>query len=168
MECAVTRSWFPTLARKLAGWTGQSATFALACGLVVLWALTGPYFGYSDTWQLVINTATTVVTFLMVFLIQNTKNRDTQAMQIKLDEIIRATQGTHNSVLALEDMDEEELVERHNRYVELANQAREALKRGGQDIDCPPLEEPRSQVSQAWPARSRSAAAAGGPQLPAA
>jgi low affinity Fe/Cu permease len=134
------RSWFPTFARSLANWTGHSSTFAIAVALVVAWALTGPLFGYSDTWQLVINTATTVITFLMVFLIQHTQNRDTQAMHIKLDEIIRATEGMHNSLLDLEDMDEEQLAEQHRRYVALANQAREVLQRGGQDTDCPPLE----------------------------
>ena len=138
-----TRAAFPVFARRLSAWTGHASTFAFALGLVLVWALTGPIFGYSDTWQLVINTATTVVTFLMVFLIQNTQNRDTLAMHIKLDEIIRATQGTHNSILDLEDMDEEELADQHARYLALAEQAREALEKGGQDIDCPPLGEGR-------------------------
>ena len=136
---STTRGWFPTFARGLANWTGHASTFAIAIVLVVAWALTGPLFGYSDTWQLVINTATTVITFLMVFLIQHTQNRDTQAMHIKLDEIIRATEGMHNSLLDLEDMDEEQLAEQHRRYVALARQARTALERGGQDTDCPPL-----------------------------
>jgi len=144
-----TRAWFPAFARGLSSWTGRASTFALAIGLVLAWALTGPIFGYSDTWQLVINTATTVVTFLMVFLIQNTQNRDTQAMHIKLDEIIRATQGSHNAILDMEDMDEEELARQHARYLALAEQAREALKRGGQDVDCPPLEAPREGLRRA-------------------
>lgn len=83
----------------------------LALAVVVLWAVTGPLFGYSDTWQLVINTGTTVITFLMVFLIQNAQNRDTQAIQLKLDELIRATQGAHNRLMALENQSEETLAE---------------------------------------------------------
>ena len=142
-----TRAWFPAFARGLSAWTGRASTFALAIALVATWALTGPLFGYSDTWQLVINTATTVVTFLMVFLIQNTQNRDTQAMHIKLDEIIRATEGSHNAILDLEEMDEEDLQEQHRRYVALATRAREALEKGGQDVDCPPLEDlPRAPL----------------------
>ena len=144
-----TRAVFPVFARRLSAWTGHASTFAFALGLVLVWALTGPIFGYSDTWQLVINTATTVVTFLMVFLIQNTQNRDTQAMHIKLDEIIRSTQGSHNSILDLEDMDEDELARQHARYLALAEQAREALKRGGQDVDCPPLEAARDALRRA-------------------
>ena len=135
-----THSGFPAFARGLSAWTGHAFTFAFALGLVLVWALTGPIFGFSDTWQLVINTATTVVTFLMVFLIQNTQNRDTQAMHIKLDEIIRATKGTHNAILDMEDMDEDELARQHARYLALAEQAREVLKRGGQDVDTPPVE----------------------------
>ena len=135
-----THSGFPAFARGLSAWTGHASTFAFALGLVLVWALTGPIFGFSDTWQLVINTATTVVTFLMVFLIQNTQNRDTQAMHIKLDEIIRATKGTHNAILDMEDMDEDELARQHARYLALAEQAREVLKRGGQDVDTPPVE----------------------------
>ena len=134
------RGWFPAFARQLSSWTGRSSTFVLAVVLVAAWAVTGPVFHYSNTWQLVINTATTVVTFLMVFLIQHTQNRDTQAMHIKLDEIIRATQGSHNAILDLEDMDEEELAEHHRRYAELAERARQALQRGGQDVDCPAVE----------------------------
>ena len=131
---------FSTLARRLSAWSGRPTTFAIAAALILAWALSGPMFDFSDTWQLVVNTSTTIVTFLMVFLIQNTQNRDTQAMQIKLDEIIRATQGSHNSLLDLEDLDEEALAEYHQRYLALAEQARAALERGGQDIDCPPVE----------------------------
>ena len=131
---------FAALANKAATLAGNYVTFLLALGIVLLWAIAGPLFGFSETWQLVINTGTTIVTFLMVFLIQNTQNRDTQAMHIKLDEIIRATKGTHNAILDMEDMDEDELARQHARYLALAEQAREVLKRGGQDVDTPPVE----------------------------
>ena len=92
-------------------WTGGSGAFGLACAVIVVWLISGPVFGYSDTWQLVINTGTTIVTFLMVFLIQNAQNRDTQAIQLKLDELIRATEGAHNRLIALESQGEETLEE---------------------------------------------------------
>jgi len=102
--------------------------------LVILgWAVTGPIFGFSDTWQLVINTGTTIITFLMVFLIQNTQNRDSAAMQLKLDELIRAINGAHNGLLDLEELSDEELDKIKSRYEELARQAREELRRGLKD-----------------------------------
>src|SRR6185295_10794793 len=104
--------------------------FIVAAVCVALWGLSGPVFGFSDTWQLVINTATTVVTFLMVFLIQNTQDRDSEAVQVKLDELIRATRGAHNALLDLENLDAEELDAVRRRYERLADQARTALKRG--------------------------------------
>jgi low affinity Fe/Cu permease len=88
---------------------GHPSAFGVALLLILVWALTGPLFGFSDTWQLVINTGTTIVTFLMVFLIQNTQNRDSGAIQLKLDELIRATQGAHNAVLDLEELTQEDL-----------------------------------------------------------
>ncbi len=133
------RAWFPAFARGLAAWSGRPVAFMLAIGMVVAWVVTGPFFEYSDTWQLVINTSTTVITFLMVFLIQHTQNRDTEAMHIKLDELIRATKGAHNAILDLEQLDEEELVERHKLYARLAAQAREQLEKGASDDDCPPI-----------------------------
>jgi low affinity Fe/Cu permease len=136
------RAWFPAFARNLATWSGRSAAFFTAIALVVAWLLTGPLFDYSDTWQLIINTSTTIVTFLMVFLIQHTQNRDTEAMQIKLDELIRATQGAHNAMLDLELLDEEELRAQHGLYTRLAARAREQLHRGAVDVDCPSLSLP--------------------------
>ena len=101
--------------------------FVLAAGVVLMWAVTGPLFGFSDTWQLVINTSTTIVTFLMVFLIQNTQNRDAEAMQIKLDELIRAVKGAQNALLDLEQLDEQELDKMRSRYEKLARQARKKI-----------------------------------------
>ena len=131
---------FGRFAKGSARAAGSPATFTLAGLIILAWAVTGPIFRFSDTWQLVINTATTVVTFLMVFLIQNTQNRDTQALQIKLDELIRAVKGGHNALLDLEEMSEEELEAHHQRYVELARLAREHLRRGESDSDCPEVE----------------------------
>jgi low affinity Fe/Cu permease len=130
---------FSHLARRLAVLTGRPATFLIAGLLIVLWALTGPLFGYSDTWQLVVNTSTTIVTFLMVFLIQNTQNRDTAAIQLKLDELIRATQGAHNALLDLEEIDDERFEQYRASYRRLAKQARAKLKSGELDTDSPEL-----------------------------
>jgi low affinity Fe/Cu permease len=132
---------------RFANWTASAAghppTFALACLIIIVWAVTGPIFGFSDTWQLVINTGTTIVTFLMVFLIQNTQNRDSKAMQLKLDELIRATQGAHNALLDLEDLEEEQLERYRRRYEALAAAARAKLKRGELDTDSPEIKELR-------------------------
>jgi low affinity Fe/Cu permease len=117
-------SRFSVFARWMSNTTGKPSAFGLALFVVIVWAVTGPIFGYSDTWQLVINTGTTIVTFLMVFLIQNTQNRDTQALQLKLDELIRVTKGARNRMLDLEEMDEEHLERFRQIYERLANQAR--------------------------------------------
>jgi low affinity Fe/Cu permease len=128
---------YSNLAKHIARLSGRPVTFALAVGIVVLWIVTGPVFEYSDTWQLVINTGTTVVTFLMVFLIQNTQNRDTVAIQLKLDELIRATEGAHNALLDLEELDEKALNTFRDRYEALASKARAGLSRGEVDTDRP-------------------------------
>jgi low affinity Fe/Cu permease len=117
-------SWFPSFARSMANASGKPATFVIAVLVIIVWAVTGPIFGYSDTWQLVINTGTTIVTFLMVFIIQNTQNRDTQALQLKLDELIRVTKGAHNLMLDLEQLDDEHLERLRQVYEKLANKAR--------------------------------------------
>lgn len=101
----------------------------MAVSALLVWAVSGPIFGFSDTWQLIINTGTTIITFLMVFLIQNTQNRDSEAMHLKLDELIRSTRGAHNALLDLEELEEEELDRIRVDYEKLANQARETLKK---------------------------------------
>jgi low affinity Fe/Cu permease len=120
-------SWFSDFARKAARAAGQPVVFALAAAVILVWLVTGPLFGFSDTWQLIVNTGTTIITFLMVFLIQNTQNRDSEAMHIKMDELIRAIEGAHNALLNLEDLSEEELDKIRASYIELAKEAREAL-----------------------------------------
>jgi len=103
------------MANATAAWSGKPIAFLMAFGVVLLWAITGPIFHYSDTWQLVINTGTTIVTFLMVFLIQNTQNRDTLALQIKLSELILALQGADDKVADIEDATDEELEQAHEK-----------------------------------------------------
>jgi len=120
---------------------GRPAAFFVASAIIIVWALTGPLFKYSDTWQLVINTSTTIVTFLMVFLIQNTQNRDAEAIQIKLDELIRSNKGAHNALLDLEEYDADELHRVRLRYEQLAERARELLQRGKGDTETPDLPE---------------------------
>ena len=134
-------SWFARFAKTTSRATGRPMAFMLACGVVLVWALTGPLFGFSDTWQLVINTGTTVVTFLMVFLIQHTQNRDTEALQVKLDELIRATEGAHNALLDLEELEEDDLDRIRMAYEKLAREARERRKSGQLDTDQPAVGE---------------------------
>lgn len=125
------------VAKRVSRWCGRPSTFLLAVGIILVWIVTGPVFGFSDTWQLVINTGTTIVTFLMVFLIQNTQNRDTAAIQLKLDELIRATQGAHNALMDLEELEERQIEEFRARYEALASAARGRLQRGEPDTDTP-------------------------------
>ena len=117
--------------------TGRPGAFLLAALVVVAWLITGPIFNYSNTWQLVINTGTTIITFLMVFLIQNTQNRDSAAVQVKLDELIRAANGAHNALLDLEELEESELDRIRATYQKLAAHAREDLRRGSVDTASP-------------------------------
>jgi low affinity Fe/Cu permease len=124
-----SKSWFSRFAKLTARVTGKPVTFMIAVSVVVAWAVTGPLFGFSDTWQLVINTGTTIITFLMVFLIQSTQNRDSEAMQVKLDELIRATHGAHNALLDLEELEEEELDRIKAGYEKIAEQSRGELRR---------------------------------------
>src|SRR5918996_5093547 len=114
------RSWFTRLTKATAHASGRPFTFILAASVVVVWAALGPMFDFSDTWQLVINTGTTIVTFLMVFLIQSTQNRDSEAMQVKLDEIIRAIGNAHKQLLDLEELEEEDLDRIRDSYRQLA------------------------------------------------
>jgi low affinity Fe/Cu permease len=133
------KGWFICFAQKAATWTGNAYAFLTAAAIVLIWMLTGPLFEYSDTWQLVINTGTTIVTFLMVFLIQNTQNRDSKAMQLKLDELIRAIDGAHTVLLDLEEMSEEDLENIREKYQDIAAIARKRLRSGKQDTDIPQI-----------------------------
>jgi len=128
-------SWFTRFAKSTARAAGHPATFCVAVLIILLWAASGPFFGFSDTWQLVINTGTTIITFLMVFLIQNTQNRDSEAIQVKLDELIRSIDGAHLALLDLEELDDKDLNRICTDYRELAKQARRDLRAGKSDTD---------------------------------
>jgi low affinity Fe/Cu permease len=128
MKPTKSTSRFTNFAKATSHWTGRPVAFLLAALVVVVWLLTGPIFGYSDTWQLVINTGTTVVTFLMVFLIQNTQTRDTEAIQVKLDELMRVSEKAQNALMDLEELEEGELEEIRQRYVDMARKAREEIR----------------------------------------
>jgi low affinity Fe/Cu permease len=130
MRPTKSRSWFTSLTKWTAHASGRPITFVLAAGVIIAWALTGPLFGFSDTWQLVINTSTTIVTFLMVFLIQATQNRDAEAMQLKLDEIIRAIGNAKNELLDIEQLEESDLDRIRRSYAEIAQKARQGLRTG--------------------------------------
>ncbi|MGR9099802.1 MAG: low affinity iron permease family protein [Gammaproteobacteria bacterium] len=130
---------FSHFARFASHLTGRPLIFNLAMLVILLWVVSGPVFGFSDTWQLMINTATTIITFLMVFLIQHTQNRDTEAIQVKLDELIRSIEGAHNALLNLEELEEEELELFRRRYSELARTAREEMAQGRPDTGTPEI-----------------------------
>ena len=131
---------FSRFARRTAWATGKPITFGLAVAVVAAWAVTGPYFGYSNTWQLVINTGTTIITFLMVFLIQNTQNHDAQAVQLKLDELIRATDRAHTALIDLEELTDEDLEKIRARFLALAKTGRDRLLGGDSDTGTPELD----------------------------
>jgi low affinity Fe/Cu permease len=122
-------SWFTRAAKWASRAAGRPSTFIGALVIILLWAVSGPLFHFSDTWQLVINTGTTIITFLMVFLIQNTQNRDTEALQIKLDELLRAVGAARNTMIDLEELDDEELESIREDYLKLARQAKAKVKR---------------------------------------
>jgi low affinity Fe/Cu permease len=145
MDQLKSRSWFTRFTKTTARAAGRPLGFCLAVATVLAWLASGPLFGFSDTWQLVINTGTTIVTFLMVFLIQSTQNRDAEAVQLKLDELIRATSGAHVALLDLEELDEEELDKMRAEYEDLAERAREALRKGKTDTNVPRLRGARSK-----------------------
>ncbi len=144
MKPTKSTSRFTRFAKWTARATGHPSAFVGAVSVIVVWAVTGPIFGFSDTWQLVINTGTTIVTFLMVFLIQNTQNRDSEAIQVKLDELIRVMEGAHNALLNLEELDEKELDLIRVSYVKLAEEARDALQQGNVDTGVPEVENGRT------------------------
>jgi low affinity Fe/Cu permease len=141
------RAFFGRFAHGTAQAMGHPLAFVLAVLIILGWAVTGPFFGFSDTWQLVINTGTTIVTFLMVFLIQNTQNRESAAVQLKLDELIRAHQGAHNALLDLEELGEVELDHLRMSYEALAERARTDLDQGHVDTGTPEA----STAGMAWP-----------------
>jgi low affinity Fe/Cu permease len=140
MTPAKSHSWFTRFSKAIARTTGQPVTFATACLLIVVWAVTGPLFHWSDTWQLVVNTGTTVVTFLMVFLIQSTQNRDAEAVHIKLDELLRVTVGAHNVLLDLEELEEKDLEKLRAAYCRLADEARRGANGGRSDSGVPDID----------------------------
>ena len=140
---------FESFANAATKFTGSSPAFLGATSIVLLWAFTGPIFDYSETWQLVINTGTTIITFLMVFLIQSTQNRDSEALQLKLDELIRAASGAHNALLNLEELEQGELDKIRERYVRLAEEARQQLDMLGDDEEHPAVDQRKSTEGEA-------------------
>jgi low affinity Fe/Cu permease len=137
MRPTKSRSRFTRFAKATSRVAGRPAAFILAVGVIFAWLVTGPLFRFSDTWQLVINTGTTIITFLMVFLIQNTQNRDAEAVQVKLDELLRAASGAHNALLDLEELEQRELDQIRAGYSRLAEGARADLRRGQGDTGVP-------------------------------
>jgi low affinity Fe/Cu permease len=152
MTPAKSASWFTRFTKRTAFATGQPVTFVLAVLIVAAWAITGPLFHFSDTWQLVINTGTTIITFLMVFLIQSTQNRDAEAVQIKLDELLRVTSGAHNVLMDLEELEEPELEKIRAVYIELAEKARKGVAGGRSDEGVPEIGELKEKTSNRNPA----------------
>jgi low affinity Fe/Cu permease len=137
-------SFFDRFANRVAYFAGNPVAFMAAVLLILAWIVAGPLFGFSDTWQLVINTTTTIVTFLMVFVIQNTQNRDGHATQVKLDELIRSVEGAHNGLLDIEELSEAELLAFREKYVDLAKAARDEIRRDVGETGSPTIEFPKT------------------------
>ena len=154
---ATLNNHFSRMAQVFASWAGHPAMFLFAVIIVLVWGATGPYFNYSDTWQLVINTGTTIVTFLMVFLIQNTQNRDILTVQIKLSELVLAIKGAENRFAALEDLTDEELHALHEECKARAEMTRGHLERRRQTTDS---NEAKTAETPAPPKRPRKQAPA--------
>ncbi len=133
-------SWFTTAAKSVSRFTGGALCFGLAVGSVLAWAITGPLFAFSANWQMVINTGTTIITFLMVFLIQSSQNRDTEAIQIKLDELIRATHGAQNALMGLEELEPEDLAKFRKSYTDLASRAKDTADQDVSTVGTPKVE----------------------------
>ena len=131
---------FGRFAQRTSRIAGSPHAFLVAVLIIVVWLITGPLFHFSDTWQLIINTGTTIVTFLMVFLIQHTQNRDSTAMHLKLDELIRAVNGAHNTLLSLEELTQDDLDKMRAAYLKIATSAQEELRQGALDTDTPEIE----------------------------
>jgi low affinity Fe/Cu permease len=148
MTPAKSSSWFTRFAKATARATGHPVSFGLAVLVVLAWVISGPIFHWSDTWQLVINTGTTIVTFLMVFLIQSTQNRDSEAVQIKLDELLRISPGAHNVLINLEELEEKELERIKAVYAHLAEQARSGASHGRSDAGVPAIKDLVEQQGQ--------------------
>ena len=157
MRPTKSSSWFTSFAKATSRAAGRPSAFVAAGAIILVWAVTGPLFNFSDTWQLAINTGTTVVTFLMVFLIQNTQNRDSEALQVKLDELIRSIEGAHNVLMDLEELEDHELDRIRGTYANLAKEAREDLRKGKEDTGRPSVEGSSSLTGDpaASPRRSR-------------
>lgn len=146
-ERSVSRSpFFPKFARNSVRVTGHPWAFGIAIATILIWAVSGPIFKFSDSWQLVINTATTIITFLMVFLIQNAQNRDSEAIQLKLAELIRATRSAHNAFLDIEELSVEELDRIKDNLGKLARKAREDFRTGRSDFGCPDMKAGRGHA----------------------
>ena len=136
------RCKFVEISQKIAELTGKPVCFIAASSFIIIWAVSGPLFGFSDTWQLVVNTSTTIITFLMVFLIQSTQNRDAEAVHMKLDELIRAGEGTHLALLDIEELDEDDFQAFRKLYAAIGQEARDRLMKGEGDVYTPEIENP--------------------------
>ena len=141
MRPTKSRSGFTRFAKATSRGAGRPVAFILAVGVILVWLVTGPIFGFSDSWQLVVNTGTTIITFLMVFLIQNTQYRDAEAVQVKLDELLRVAEGAHIALLDLEELEDRDLDRIRAGYARLAERARAEVKEGVPDTGTPEIRE---------------------------